>query len=86
MVYTTFAVGERMNAGMVPMDEKWGDMPPHWMPFFAVADTDATVAKVKELGGQVGVEPFDIPQVGRMAVVMDPQGAAFTVIQLENPE
>jgi predicted enzyme related to lactoylglutathione lyase len=45
-----------------------------------VADTDAAVAKVAELGGSVVVEPFDTP-AGRIALVTDPQGAAFSVIQ-----
>ncbi len=85
MVYTTFLNGERMNAGMIQMTEEWEGIPPHWMVYFAVDDCDAGVEKTKALGGSIAVEPFDIEQVGRMAVVQDPQGATFTLIKLVNP-
>ncbi len=68
--------------GMIVMDESWpDDMPSHWMTYFAVADTDATAALAAELGGAVPVPPIDIPP-GRMAVLNDPSGAYFTVLQL----
>jgi uncharacterized protein len=52
---------------------------PQWLPYFAVADPDAAVRTVTELGGAVGVPATDTP-AGRMAVVQDPQGATFAVI------
>ena len=57
------------------------DGPPRWNITFAVADSDATAAKAKELGGAVIEEPQDIP-VGRFAIVADPTGAKFGVIKL----
>jgi len=86
LTYTTFKLGERQIAGMIPMvGEEWpADLPPHWMVYFAVVDTDATAARAAELGGIVSVAPQDIPQ-GRFAVVNDPQGAVFTVIALTPP-
>ena len=54
------------------------------MPYFQVADTDATAKKAKELGGNTIVPPTDIPNVGRFSVVRDPQGAVFAVIKM-NP-
>jgi uncharacterized protein len=48
--------------------------------YFAVTGADATVAKAAELGGSVLAEPFDTP-VGRMAVISDPQGATFSILQ-----
>ena len=54
------------------------DQAPHWSVRFAVADTDATVARAGELGGDVVVEPFDSPPV-RSAVLRDPAGARFAV-------
>jgi uncharacterized protein len=57
------------------------DLPAHWMVYFAVADPDATVARLTELGGAVRVPPSDIP-IGRFAVVADPQGAFFSIIRL----
>jgi len=55
--------------------------PPHWMLYFLVADCDASTAKAKELGAAVFMEPFTMEGVGRMAVVADPQGAAFSLFE-----
>lgn len=82
--YVEFKVDGRTVAGMIPMDENWpAEVPSHWMVYFAVEDTDATAAKVQELGGTVSVPPTDIPP-GRFSVVTDPHGAAFSVIKM-NP-
>jgi predicted enzyme related to lactoylglutathione lyase len=48
--------------------------------YFAVDDADATASKAAEGGGRVMVQPFDIPSVGRSAVLADPQGAIFSVL------
>lgn len=80
--YTLFKREEQNAAGMMQMNEEWGDLPPHWMPYLGVTDCDATAAKATALGGAVSVEPFDIPDVGRMAVIRDPQGAVFSIITL----
>lgn len=56
-------------------------VPNHWAVWFTVADTDATVARVGELGGQVVQEPTDLPGVGRVATVHDPLGGSFMVLQ-----
>lgn len=53
--------------------------PPHWMGNVQVTDVDATAALAKKLGGTVHVEPHDIPTVGRVAVLGDPQGAALAI-------
>ena len=79
--YTMFSMGGNNVAGaMAPPME---GMPPFWGVYFSVADTDATVAKAKELGASVIAEPMDLPP-GRMAVLADPQGAAFNVIKNAN--
>ncbi len=72
--------------GMIPMaGDQWPEhVPPHWMVYFAVEDTDAAAEKAKELGGKVVVEPFDTP-AGKAAVLNDPSGAAFSVIALSQP-
>jgi uncharacterized protein len=56
-------------------------VPSHWHVYFAVDDAEATAAKAAEAGGQVMVEPFAIPSVGRSAVLTDPQGAVFSVLK-----
>lgn len=55
--------------------------PPHWSTVFAVADVDETVAKTKELGGNVLMEPLDLPEIGRLAVLQDSTGAVFQVMK-----
>jgi predicted enzyme related to lactoylglutathione lyase len=81
-VYTTFLLGDRPVGGAMkpPMD----GIPPNWGVYFAVDDTDATVATATKSGGSVIAEPMDIPP-GRMAVIGDPQGAVFSVLALAQP-
>lgn len=71
-----------MNGGLMPMSEDFGDMPPFWGVYFTVEDCDAAVARVEALGGGVCAPTFDI-SVGRMAVVSDPQGGSFSVIEMK---
>ena len=52
-----------------------------WNTYIWVEDADATAAKVREAGGQVLMEPFDVMDAGRMAVCADPEGAAFCLWQ-----
>jgi uncharacterized protein len=82
MPYTEFSLDGRTIAGMMPL----GSMhppgtPPHWLVYFAVADTDATVARTTELGGTPLSPVMDI-EIGRFATVMDPRGAVFAIIRL----
>jgi predicted enzyme related to lactoylglutathione lyase len=55
------------------------DQPPHWNCYVTVASADATAAKAGEAGATVMAEPFDVMDVGRMAVFADPQGAALCI-------
>ena len=64
--------------------EEWGEVPPHWLVYFAVADCDESTKKIKKLGGKIHMDPSDIPEVGRFALAEDPQGARFAVIKLTN--
>ena len=83
--YQLVTCNDRVVGGLLPMvGDEWGDTPSHWMTYFGVDDTDATVARVAELGGGVSVEPFDLP-VGRVSVVNDPGGNAFSVIAMGGP-
>ena len=76
--YTVFETGEAQVGGTTP--PQMPGTPNHWHVYFATADADATAARATELGGSVLVPPFDTP-VGRIAVLRDPQGAAFSVLQ-----
>lgn len=59
------------------------DVPPHWSVYIAVADVDTAAAKAVELGGKVMVPAFDIPTIGRMSLIQDPQGAVFWLFRGE---
>ncbi len=80
--YYLWSVGETQAAGMMEMPEELRQMgvPPHWMAYVAVGDVDAKAAQARQLGGQVRVEPTDIPEVGRFAVIADPQGATISML------
>ncbi|MEI2736162.1 MAG: VOC family protein [Rhodoblastus sp.] len=80
MEYYTMQHGEEMICGVLQMDENWANIPPHWMGYFGVDDTDAAVERATAAGGIVGVPAFDMPY-GRMAVIVDPFGAAFSIVQ-----
>ncbi len=82
--YTLFRVAGRENGGILEMTEEWGDVPPHWAPYFLVASSNDKAQACKELGGSVPVEPFDMGGMGRMAVLTDPQGATFSIMQLSD--
>ena len=80
VIYTTWQLAGRSVAGMMPMiGEDWGDLPSHWMVYFAVSDTDAVADAAHRLGGQVFLPPTDLPR-GRFAVLTDPQGAFFSIL------
>ncbi|MCH7548101.1 MAG: VOC family protein [Candidatus Krumholzibacteriota bacterium] len=85
MQYTLFMNGDRPAAGMLEIQKEWGEVPPHWLTYFAVDDTDAAVKTISDLGGTIKMGPQDIPEVGRFATAMDPQGGVFAVIRLLNP-
>lgn len=72
--------GEQGYAGVSGMGENWEAVAgPHWVTYFYVADVDQTVQVAEQHGGKVLVEPFDMPY-GRMAVLADPAGATFSVM------
>jgi uncharacterized protein len=54
---------------------------PHWLPYVAVDDVDATVANARNAGGTIPMSPADIPGVGRIAMLQDPTGAALAMIK-----
>jgi predicted enzyme related to lactoylglutathione lyase len=79
--YTEWKLGGPPIGGMIQMDARWPqDVPPHWMVYFAVDGCDDAVQRASDLGGTVSVPPTDIPP-GRFAVLGDPSGAVFAVIE-----
>ena len=80
MEYYVLKRGETMLGGIMQIDPSWGNMPSHWMIYFSVTNTDASVATILKNGGKVMGNVDDSP-FGRLAAVMDNQGAMFKVIQ-----
>ena len=79
--YTIWNVDGQGIGGMMAMGEQYPpEVPSHWMTYFMVEDADDAAAKAQELGGTVPVAPFDIPGVGRISVLNDPHGTAFSVL------
>lgn len=76
--YTLAKQGKDMIAGMFAPEPA---MPSFWLIYFVVDDCDAAAAKVAALGGSVHTVPADIPGTGRFAIVTDPQGAVFGMLQ-----
>lgn len=79
--YTEWEIGGRVVAGMADSSTGGTAHSPGWTVYFAVADCDAAVETAQGLGAAVTVPPTDIPP-GRHAIVRDPQGARFALIQL----
>ena len=53
----------------------------NWLPYVAVDDADATLARARKLGGTICTGPEDIPNVGRFGVLQDPTGAALAILK-----
>jgi uncharacterized protein len=83
--YTVFFVPGGNESGiagaMAPPDPA---MPTYWGVYFNVDDVEATVARARQLGAQVLMEPAPIPGVGTLAALVDPQGAAFSLMTPES--
>ena len=81
--YSFWMMDGRMIGGLMELPQEARDrgVPPHWMPYIGTPDVDATAAQAQKLGGQVVVAPMDIPDIGRFAVLTDPQGAAFSIFK-----
>jgi uncharacterized protein len=80
--YTEWLIKGKSIAGGMSMGQNYPpNVPPNWLVYFTVTNTDDTVKRAQQTGGKLMTGPVDIPQ-GRFAVLTDPQGAAFAVIQL----
>jgi predicted enzyme related to lactoylglutathione lyase len=75
--YTQFKKGKDLVGGMLKCPRP--GLPSHWVPYVMVDDVDATAKKAVNLRGKVVLKPCDIPGVGRIAVLLDPQGAALGI-------
>lgn len=81
--YRMFTFKGTPRAGLMPLPDDARKMgsPSHWLSYVAVPDVNATVKEALDRGATTLVEPMDVPHVGRLAVLADPQGAAFAVFR-----
>ncbi len=76
--YWVAKMGGTPVGGVFPMSgPEFKGIPEHWMSYIAVDNVDASVKKLKSAGGNVMREPFDVPNVGRIAIVKDSNGAVM---------
>jgi uncharacterized protein len=71
--------GEDFIGGVQSASERDPHTPPHWLPYFLVADCDASTEKAKELGATIYLQPINIDPTLRFSIVADPQGAVFAL-------
>jgi predicted enzyme related to lactoylglutathione lyase len=83
MRYTMLTAGGTPVAGLMTLPDEARKMGarPGWIGYIAVDDVDAVAARTKQAGGAVHRGPADIPNIGRFAVVADPQGAVFALFK-----
>jgi predicted enzyme related to lactoylglutathione lyase len=79
--YTMWSAGGQTLGGVMHLsaEQKAMGIPPNWLCSVEVNSVDSTAQQAKSLGGQVVVGPMDIPNTGRYAVLLDPQGAAIAI-------
>jgi predicted enzyme related to lactoylglutathione lyase len=82
MVYTLLKQRGRDVGGCYQLTEEMHKgVPPHWLCYVATTDVDKSAAKAKELGATIALEPFDVMELGRLAMFQDPQGAMLAMWQ-----
>ncbi len=78
--YTRWGIEGIDFGGMVEMGDKFPhEVPPHWLPYFAVENVDETARSCVDAGGDILMVPTSVPDGPRIAVPRDPQGAAFGI-------
>jgi predicted enzyme related to lactoylglutathione lyase len=77
--YTIWMAGQTQVGGLMAQPSDAGEAPPRWLVYVGTPDVDATCARAEGLGARLCKPAMDIPNVGRFAVLADPQGATFAV-------
>ena len=78
--YRVFGIGDKQLGGMMTIP-KGQPTPPMWLYYTEIPDLDAAVSRATKNGAKVMSGPMDVPGGGRIAQLMDPQGAAFALHQ-----
>jgi predicted enzyme related to lactoylglutathione lyase len=80
-VYLHIKNGENYIGGVPPARQSDGKEPPHWLLYFAVDDVDKSFRKAQDLKARILLHPMDFENVGRVAILSDPQGAVFALFR-----
>ena len=88
--YTFWMRGEKPFGGLmqIPDDVRLAGSPPHWIGYITTPDVAVTARRARDLGGGVLKEATEVPDIGRFAILADPQGAvfaAYTPLRNEGP-
>lgn len=76
--YWIAKMGDKAAAGIFPMSgPDFEGVPERWMPYLAVDDVGARLKKATAVGASVMREPFEVPTVGRIAILREPGGAVI---------
>jgi predicted enzyme related to lactoylglutathione lyase len=78
--YRIYGIGDTQLGGMMTVPEG-APMPPMWIYYIGIADLDAIIGRATRNGAQVMNGPMDVPGGGRIAQLLDPQGAAVALHQ-----
>ncbi len=77
--YTIWMAGQSQVGGLMALPSDAAGTPPHWLTYIGTPNVDATAEHAQRLGARVVKGASDIPNVGRFAVLADPQGATFAL-------
>lgn len=77
--YTIWMAGQSQVGGLMALPPEAAGTPPHWLIYIGTPNVDATAEHAQRLGARVVKAASDIPNVGRFAVLADPQGATFAL-------
>lgn len=80
MTYTVLSTGDQKIGGIMAMPDEAKGAPPAWGAYVTVDNVDQQIKRAQQLGATIVVQPCDIPNVGRFAVIRDPQGAILSLI------
>jgi predicted enzyme related to lactoylglutathione lyase len=85
--YTMWSSAGKPFGGLMalPQEARSAGAPSHWLGYVTVPDTDDTLALARKLGANALMGPMDMPEVGRMAVIADPQGAVIALFTPNMP-
>ena len=80
--YTRFETDGYGVGGMMRLSDAHtaGNVPPNWTGYICSDDVDADAEKARRLGGSIMGAPWDIPGIGRVAIIADPSGAVFAMM------